>query len=141
MTMFDLLPAPDPDLPCCMASAVTAGRDCTCWVPVLDLDLSDQLQHGPMNARRKACTDCAYRAGSPERQDDDGAIPDYGRTSPFVCHQGMAKVARWVHPTGAVIVPDGDDYQPRQMSGCVWTADGRPAEYCAGWAAVNRIRS
>ena len=136
----EILPAPDPDLPCCMASAVTGGRDCTCWTPVLDIEPSDQLQQGPMIARRKACADCAYRAGSPERQADDGALPSYSRNEPFFCHQGLAKVVRWEHTSGAVHVPEGDDYQPVTHLDHIWLADGRPGEYCAGWAAVNRIR-
>ena len=93
-----------------------------------------------MLARKKACHDCAYRAGSPERAADNDEIPTYSRHQPFMCHQGLAKVTRWVHPTGAVILPSGDDYQPIQHLDAIWLADGRPGEYCAGWAAVNRIR-
>lgn len=93
-----------------------------------------------MLARRKACHDCAYRAGSPERQAAGGDLPGYSRHQPFFCHQGLAKVARWEHPSGAVRTPLGDDYQPVTHLDTIWLADGRPGEYCAGWAAVNRIR-
>lgn len=140
MTDEYALAAPDLEVPCCMTAAVTGGERCSCWRPVLDMQPSEALQEGPLLARRKACDDCAYRAGSPEREADGGALPDFGRHAPFMCHQGAPKVIRWEHPSGAVIVPEGDDYQPTTRHGAIWLADGRPGEYCAGWAAVNRIR-
>lgn len=136
----DLLPSPDEAYGCCEASAYTGGEQCTCWEPILDVEPTDALQEGPMRVPRRACHDCAYRAGSPEREAADGALPDYSRDQPFMCHQGVAKVVRFEHPCGAVIVPDGDDYTPTSRGDRVWMADGRPGEYCSGWAAVNSIR-
>jgi len=135
----DRIPAPDLEVPCCMASAVSDGENCTCWRPVLDPPPSGEEQAGPMQALRRSCHDCAYRLDSPERA--AGEAPEFGPAQPFLCHQGMPRVIRWEHPSGATITPEGDDYQPTEHGGRAWLADGRPGEYCAGWAATNQIRT
>lgn len=134
------LPAPEDAFGCCLASVYSDGERCTCWQPVLDVMPSVDLQEGPMRVRRKACVDCAYRAGSPERDADGGAIPEYGAHDPFMCHQGAPRATRFVHPCGAVIETDSDDYHPVVHGDRMWLADGSPAEYCSGWAAVVDVK-
>lgn len=154
MSLFqaDLLAAPD-GLLCCMEAAQTGGERCTCWEPVLayrDLDgeltlVEEQapLQAGPACARRLACGDCAYRAGSPEREADGGTLPDYTSREPFFCHDGMPFVVAWRHPSGQLRTDPIDarkaDYHPRISAAAAYRVDGRPGVLCAGWAAVNGI--
>lgn len=137
-----MFPPPDEAMACCEAAVFSGHERCSCWTPVLDLVPSRDLQAGPMRVRKKSCHDCAYRAGSPEREAAGGALPDYGRSQPFLCHQGMPRAVRFVHPpTGAVIEVDGDDYHPVTAGERAWLADGRLAEYCAGWAKITRAEA
>lgn len=152
------LPPPDPDMHCCMASALHP-ESCTCWRPILvDLDRLDLvdvesliaqiradapsavLEEGPPAIRRMMCSDCAYRPGSPERADNDGQPPDYRVGDRFYCHDGMPSVVAWVHPSGAVTrVQERADYAPVMRSDRAWRHDGRPGVLCAGWAARNGL--
>lgn len=136
------IPAPDKVVPCCWASAETDGAECTCWVAVLDVEPTTDVQEGPPLARRRMCGDCAYRPGSPERQELGGDEPWYGLEQPFFCHTGMPRAVAYQHPTlpEPVPAPDDGDYRPYIRDGRPWQADGRPAELCAGWAAFNRAR-
>lgn len=144
-----LLPAPE-GLICCDASANTGGDQCTCWEPVLALQdpirllhEQERIQEGPPCPRRTACDDCAYRAGSPEREAVDGSIPDYTARDRFYCHDGMPLAVAYVHPSGAMHRLDLEqpvDYQPRIRGDRPFRVDGRPGLLCAGWAAVNGVR-
>lgn len=148
-----MIPAPNPDLPCCEASAGSGGEDCTCWEPILAERQQDgtlrvpasaeAIQAGPVAPRRLACNDCAYRHGSPERHALGGDELDHGRAQPFYCHDGMPFLIGWRHPSGAVRsepLEDGTaDYHPRIQGGHAFRTDGRPAVLCAGWAAVNGL--
>lgn len=132
---------PEAENSCCMGAAFTDGERCTCWVAI-SYPEQEERQEGPMNICRKMCHDCAYRNDSPERADAGGAVPDYGRDRPFVCHQGTPITTVWVHPmTGVTRKPERDSYVIAQADGRTWLADGRPGEFCAGWAAVNRVRA
>lgn len=91
-----------------------------------------------MQARTKRCHDCAYRKDSPERQAMDGDRMPYNPNGTFVCHDRLPKAVYYVHPSGAVMEPIGDSYQPIMNGNRAWLADGRPATVCAGWAADNR---
>jgi hypothetical protein len=149
----DLPPAPG-DLLCCMAAATTGGEHCTCWEPILGVVdpvlvvpvSQEPLQEGPTCARRSACGDCAYRVGSPERSALEGELPGYGTREQFYCHDGMALVVAWQHPSGAVrpaFDPEAPqasaDYYPATRPPRAWRLDGSPAVLCAGWAAVNGV--
>ncbi len=104
-----------------------------------------------MQPRAAPCHDCAFRPGSPERSGDEryahsgeGELAGIaaGR-NPFVCHQGMRRVLRWRHPSGAVHEePTPDRYDPPETRYAampvVWKADGTPADLCAGHCAARR---
>jgi hypothetical protein len=136
-----------PDLPdagegaCCMGAAVYGKDRCTCWEPVYDLD-QQPLQPGGMGLRVKMCPDCAYRKNSPERRGEDGyegdpeSLDEMVMTGDmFVCHQGIRKPVKWVHPSGAEIPGHPAGYSPPLLDGVPYKADGTPADLCAGWAA------
>jgi hypothetical protein len=135
------MPAPDPTVPCCEASAFTDGEECTCWVAVLDVVPTLAVQEGPHRIRRTMCGDCAYRPGSPERESLGGDAPSFSRAARFYCHTGMPRAVGYTHPhLGLVPAPTTDDYRPYIRDGQAWQADGRPAELCAGWAAHTGAR-
>ena len=135
---------------CCLGSAVRGPAGCTCWAPVYDQEQAAQLAMGPVPIRRSACEDCAFRPGSPEQAGDTRyALSGEGQLegillgrAPFVCHQGMRRLLRLVHP-GSVIEPGGPveydpgpgAYEPPRAGEMAWQANGQPAEICAGWAA------
>ncbi len=161
--MTDLFapPAPDPDVPCCMAAVVSNGDRCACWEPIrVDLDdlhqvdvdqLVAQVRDDPPSTRRcegppairptTMCGDCAYRPGSPERQAADGDPPDYGPAERFYCHAGMPSVIAWWHPPTRTVsrVEVRAHYAPEMVADRAWRHDGRPGILCAGWAAHNRL--
>ncbi|TFV83138.1 hypothetical protein [Blastococcus sp. CT_GayMR16] len=137
------MPAPDPVVPCCEASLHSDGEECTCWEGLLDVVPTRDVQEGPQLVRRRMCGDCAYRAGSRERTELAGDLPYYTRDQQFQCHTGMPRATSYKHPAlGDAVVPDitGSDYRPYVRGARAWQADGRPAELCAGWAAVNQVR-
>lgn len=149
--------------PCCFAAANTEGDSCDCWIPVLwpehetNRDGHPIREEGPQNVKREMCSDCAFKPTSPERAKQDGAPLDYGPDRPFTCHtaegvdhysigqwsgHSMPRVTVWVHPPSGVTMPvTEDDYKPVSRGNRSWLADGSPAPFCAGWGAVNRIRS
>lgn len=152
----DNMPTPDPDgVPCCDATAYSSdGTGCTCWTAVLDVERTDQVQEGPHVIRRRMCHDCAYRPGSPEREDAGGDVPGYSRAARFYCHDGMPRAVGYEHPlltekalrnghpasSAVVPCPVDDDYRPFTRAGQAWQADGQPAVLCAGWAAATGAR-
>ena len=140
---------PDEDVPaimfgCCDGTAYTGNlAACTCWVPQFD---DEQAEPRPptspddIELMPRVCGDCAFRKGSPEREDkfSEEALFALGDTgTPFWCHTGMRKPARWVHPTGVVIDGDKDDWDPPRLHGVPYRANGAPAYLCAGWMARN----
>lgn len=146
------LPCPDPDgIPCWEACAAD-GTDCAVWEPIYWPEPTRdpaELQHGPEPRRPLACGDCAYRPDSPERRDNDGALPaTFDPSRPFHCHDGMPALVGWTHPgvgwsvlaSTMPTMQDGFligsyDYSPHQHGGRGWQHDGQPLVVCAGWAA------
>ncbi|PTR42047.1 hypothetical protein C8K38_111216 [Rhodococcus sp. OK611] len=129
---------PDPDSLCCYGAAVYGDR-CTCWTAVLDIEPSTAVEEGPNEANAKCCHDCAFRAGSPEREEMGGDPMPYRPDHPFYCHTGFPHADHYTHPETDQTIPGRDgDYQPITHNGRTWRADGRPALVCAGWAAFNR---
>lgn len=133
------------EVPCCMGSAVYGPGRCTCWVPVYDLPQAPECA-GPMRVRDRMCADCAFRPNSPERSGDDryahadeDGLEDVLREG-FVCHQGMRRVLRYEHPSGATHAIAIDAYSPPSRSAPT-RADGTPAEMCAGWWAEKQRRA
>jgi hypothetical protein len=149
----DLLPEDIPDAgagECCPEAIMDGPRHCACWTPVYDREQSRELRADllPLPAVPPAmCPDCAYRPRSPERRGDlrqqcsgpgelDELVCD---GTPFYCHQGIVRVVRLVHPSGAVYEPQGD-YRPVQARNDAasghwvpYQADGTPALICSGW--------
>lgn len=136
------MPAPEPIVPCCDSSLHSDGESCTCWDAVLDVEPTRAVHEGPHEIRRLMCADCAYRPGSPEREDAGGDEPGFTLEQRFFCHTGMPRAVGYVHPRleGVVPAPTTDDYRPFIRDGQAWQVDGRPAELCAGWAAFTRAR-
>ena len=100
-----------------------------------------------MGARSVRCEDCAYLKGSPESRGEDGYQGDPESLeqmvrdgSPFACHQGISKPAKYVHPSGAEVpecIPGLLRPRTRLSTGCRMASAGRarlrtPA---AGWTA------
>lgn len=140
--IYGTLAMPDPvNGACCDGSAVKGPQYCTCWAPVFDME-QQVVRPGERGQRAGLCHDCAYRPGSPERSGDeryngDQAFLDriVAAGEPFHCHQGIRRVVKLVHPSGAEVeVPPGD-YRPPQVAGVPYKADGSPGDLCAGWAA------
>lgn len=131
----------DDEMPCCMAGAMRGPRACTCWEPVYDLnqavipDITAQPE-----TRATCCHDCAYRNGSPEREDgyEDELRDVAGSGSRFACHQGMRRVIAWRHPDGRELPAGDGDYQPPILGLVAFKADGSPADLCAGWEAHRK---
>lgn len=139
---------PDTGMVCCDGAVYGGPERCTCWVNVYDTDQEpptrDPIAPG---TRPSMCADCAYRPGSPERTGVEHvtgtaqALDDLVTTGhPFFCHQGLRRIVGLRHPPSGMTIgyrhtasdysgaPIGPDHVPYQ-------ADGRPADYCAGWAA------
>jgi hypothetical protein len=132
---------------CCVGAAEYGPDGCTCWEPVVTLDPRPVLPvHDPV-PRPTPCADCAFRPDSPERNGDDRydhATEDDLRdlvfgSKPFFCHDGMQRVAAFVHPSGVTHPMDTDMYRPPIADGVPYRADGLPAFVCAGWYARHAI--
>jgi hypothetical protein len=127
---------------CCYGSSIKGPEYCTCWTAEYDAD-QQPIQETEPTVRERMCGDCAFLPQSPERQgafgydnngtDDLNELVALGKR--FFCHDGMSRVVRYRHPSGAVIEANPGDYQPAQADGCAYKADGSPAFLCAGWAA------
>lgn len=128
------------DVPCCYGGMHHGPAGCTCWEPVYDVEQADPSLARQPETRATCCGDCAYRNGSPERDDDFGVeLRDVaGDGSRFYCHVGMRRVAEWRHPSGRTLPGDPADYRPPVLGEVAFKADGTPASLCAGWAAHRR---
>lgn len=126
-------------VPCCPAAAWSEGDKCDCWIVELTT-VQQPIQEGPVNVRRKACGDCAYRTDSVEHT--RGEYPNPGDRMIF-CHWDAPMVVRAVHPpSGSTIeYSPGEVYDPIQHGSRYWKVDGRPQDYCAVAGAINRVRS
>jgi hypothetical protein len=128
------------EVPCCMGSAVYGPDRCTCWRPVYE-PRQEPAKDGPRRIRPTMCADCAFRPDSPERTGDQRYEHSHEEAlaelvhGEFVCHQGMRRLAREVHPSGAVAEAMPGAYEPTSYA---LKADGSPADYCAGWWAAKQ---
>lgn len=141
------LPWPDVTngIPCCEGNAYRGPASCTCWQAAYDLEQTAPRTEADAGVMPKMCTDCAYRPGSPERQNDPTVVAsarllDDAVTAgiPFWCHNGLRRITHYVHPIGAIYVPEIDlasAFTPPIIDGRPYKADGSPADYCAGWTA------
>jgi hypothetical protein len=140
--VYGAIEMPDPvNGACCIGSAAMGAQYCTCWEPVYDL-AQQQAKPGATAARKTMCGDCAYRPGSPERNGDERYNGDAGFLAAiaqtgdiFWCHQGMRRVVKLRHPSGAEVVISTDHYDPPKDGGVPFKADGTPGDICAGWSA------
>lgn len=120
---------------CCMGAAALGPERCTCWRPIHDQP-QQLLKAGPMLQRTRMCGDCAFRPDSPERAGNEDAVEELLEGT-FLCHKGMRRLLREVHPSGAVLDAGPGAYEP---SNPPCKADGNPAEVCAGWVAEMKRR-
>lgn len=134
---FGVMPE-DQVVPCCAAAVYSAGERCDCWVVELR-GAQEPIQQGPVNVRRRACEDCAYRTDSVERARGEEPNPGGGL---IFCHWGAPEVARAIHtPTGHVIeYGPGEVYDPIEGGGLYWKLDGAPQDYCAVSGALTGAR-
>lgn len=122
---------------CCYGAAEDGPKGCTCWEPIFDARQRKPRTSVEPTTRAKSCHDCAYRQGSPERERGEAleALPN------FWCHQGIRRPAAFRHPDGRVRpvldYTTSPDYRPPIVDGVPYRADGRPADRCGGWAAVQ----
>lgn len=134
-------------VPCCYGSAVYGPERCTCWRPFHDLK-QRAPRKGKPTVRTRCCGDCAFRPDSPERNEVEGfqnnspaeleAIVRGDR--PFFCHQGTRRVIGYEHePTGCTVDAPPAGYEPPQIDGVPYKADGKPQQICAGWVAARRV--
>jgi hypothetical protein len=125
---------------CCYPAAMDGARFCTCWVPIFDEPQRSPRTQVEAKTRAKSCHDCAYRRGSPERESGK----DLEDLDNFWCHQGIRRPVAYRHTDGRVRpVTDyatSPDYQPPMVDGVPYRANGRPADRCAGWAAIQAAR-
>jgi hypothetical protein len=127
---------------CCLGVVDKGPSGCTCWTPVYDVE---QAPPRPpfcaedLAARARMCGDCAFRKGSPERSDvwAEEALMDltWSAGTPFWCHDGLRRPAKWVHPTLGEVEGSTADWRPPIVAGIPYRADGAPGLLCAGWAA------
>lgn len=121
---------------CCLSAAEDGAELCSCWEPIFDTEQREPRLKAKPRTRAKACHDCAYRQGSPERERGE----DLEALENFWCHQGMRRPAAYRHPDGRVRpvrdYESSPDYQPPILEGVPYRADGRPADRCGGWAAA-----
>lgn len=144
--------ATDGIVPCCIGHAARGPGGCTCWRPVHDRPQQPpDLTADPPAARPTMCGSCAFRPGSPELTGADNAAYDPGDlqalinnpAAQFWCHDGMRYISAERHPAGAelVLVAEGDTplaYDPPQVGGVLYRADGQPAYLCAGLLTARR---
>lgn len=135
---------PDLNLGCCYGA--TMRNTCTCWRPVYDAPgQADPIDGMTPTVRPGMCGDCAYRPGSPEKAGDPehrGDASELERLAaagePFYCHDGMRRIVRWVHPSGAEVPGHPADYAPPIAGSVPYRANGAPGYLCAGWNARRR---
>jgi hypothetical protein len=128
---------------CCYGELQSWDR-CTCWTPVFDTEqaipqvITDRAE---LVAADTLCGDCAYRPGSPEREDTYTRETLYSlasRDQAFYCHRGMRRPVAYEHPDGRRVESSGDDWTPAIVDSVPYQADGTPGVLCAGWAAQRR---
>lgn len=140
--LFEPAEDEDPNPGCCMGSAVYGPDHCTCWEPVFEQVQAPPRTDEEPTTREKCCDDCAYRNGSPEREDDyeEEFLRDLSGDARHVfwCHTGFRRPIEYRHPDGRTRPGDPADYQPAVVGGVGYQADGSPGERCAGWAAYRR---
>lgn len=140
----DQLPEVDWPVGCCIGGDMFGPEWCSCWVPVFDLVQQQpgpgQLLDSPLKAKPQdgLCHDCAFRKNSPERQmggpfEDELLEMATSQTDVFMCHQGIKRPVRWVHPDGREVEGSPADYQPLYVDGIPYQADGEPALICGGY--------
>lgn len=126
---------------CCAGAAMTGDpTHCTCWEPMYDQEQAPPIESSIDKVRDERCIDCAYRAGSPEWEDEDEHEKLLDLThggQPFWCHQGMRRPVGYRHPDGRVIDGLPDDYRPPIVEGRPYKADGTVGDVCAGWALMH----
>lgn len=126
---------------CCEGAAYRGLAGCTCWEPIYDGEQAPPRLDTVSGAMAEKCHDCAFRPGSPEREDpfvreELYELPDRG--APFWCHQGMRQPARWRHATLGLEVPgDPADWKPPIVAGVPYLADGSAGNLCAGYVALR----
>lgn len=129
---------------CCWPELNKGPDHCLCWEPVFDVDQAQpRPPAGPqdLNTAPAKCHDCAWRKGSPEMADEytrEALIASAREGRPFWCHQGMRRPRLWRHPDGREVPGSPDDWQPAQVNGIPYQADGTPGILCAGWAIAAR---
>lgn len=125
---------------CCSSAAIYGPRRCECWEPVYDVDQANpQLPKSPedLGVQPRMCGDCAYRKGSPERDDDylAGTLLELAVSqTPFWCHTGMRRPVVYRHRDLGDVPADPADYTPPMVAGVPFQADGTPGLLCAGWS-------
>lgn len=148
----ELLPEDIPEADyggCCIGAAEYGKRRCTCWERVYDVEQKPWCGDATRLPVRRAtmCVDCAYRDDSPEangdpnqEHSDPGDLDEVALGAEFVCHQGMRRVVKLVHPSGLEYVPKGMWYDPphrpgprdSRLAAIPLKADGTPADLCRG---------
>lgn len=137
---------PDTGGTCCPGAIMDGPDRCTCWRAVYEPDQTSKLDGDPAPAPRPLmCGDCAYRPGSPEKAGDPGYRGDAEELehlaasgTPFYCHDGMRRVTKWVHPSGAEVQALDGAYAPPFTGNIPHKTDGTTADLCAGWDARRR---
>lgn len=137
---------PDLGLTCCYGVAAAGPHACTCWRPVYDhTEQTNPDETAQSTVRPRMCGDCAYRPGSPEKTGDPQHRGDATELeilaesgSPFYCHDGMRRIVRWCHPSGAELPGHPADYAPPMVGATPYRTDGKPGLLCAGWDARRR---
>lgn len=130
------------DLGCCWGTTIGGPEKCTCWTAEYDVEQAQPVMPASpaeIVPRDRMCGDCAFKPGSQERADAytrEALLELPAQGDPFWCHDGMRRPARWVHPDGRVVPGSPDDWQPPNVNGIPFRADGRVGLLCAGWAAL-----
>lgn len=143
---------PDTGGTCCYGAGVMGPHRCTCWTPAYaedpaqTSDLNDKST--PVVRPDGMCGDCAYRPGSPEKAGDPAYRGDADELeqlaetgTQFFCHDGMRRVTKWVHPSGAEVHAKDGAYAPPFHGAVPHRVDGEAAYLCAGWNARHRALS
>lgn len=127
---------------CCIGNDVKGPEHCTCWLPEWNAVQAEPVlppKAEDLAPQSRMCGDCAFRPGSPEREDEwlaDSLYSLPAQNQPFYCHDGMRRPVRWRHPDGRTIDGSTADWQPPIVNGIPYRLDGRAGSLCAGWAAI-----
>lgn len=132
---------PDTGGACCMNAIEGDPQGCVCWESVFDAEQQVPRPGPPMpRVPVRSCEDCAYLPHSPEREGEAGYSGDteeldrlVATGTPFFCHQGIRRVVKLRHPSGAEVDEHPANYAPPIIGGVPYKADGSPADICSGW--------